>query len=133
MKKLKCSYCNADFDKLKVNDPLNALVCPKCDTPIVTEEKISKENVNDIAIYIDENNRESFLAKIGFQKQKKSWAHTGALILFTPLVIFGLLMNFFVINNTLFQSFYYALGPIGMEAVVIRYYLEGKKPKYKKV
>ena len=133
MKKLKCSNCGADFDKLKVNDTKNALVCPQCDNSIVTEEKISKTNVNALAPYIDEIYRESFLAKLGFQKQKKSWAHTGALMLFTPLIFFSLFIIFFISGDSLFKLFYYALGPIGMEGVVILYYFDGKKPKYKKV
>jgi hypothetical protein len=133
MKKLICSNCDEVVENLTVSEQKGVLSCPHCNDVVVEGKNITKSNVNVIAPYIAEIGRESFLNKFGFQKIKKSWAHTGALILFAPLILFSLFAIIFLEEHNLFEIFYYSLGPIGMGGIVIIYYLQGKKPKYKKV
>jgi Zn-finger nucleic acid-binding protein len=133
MTKLNCPNCNNGIEKLNMNKQEGILTCPICSGVILKENEITKNNVNSVAAYIDDNDGELFLNRIGFKKVKKSWAHTGVLVLFAPLILFYFLVIIFIEDNKWYENLYYSTAPIFMTMVVIKYFKQGKKPKYKKV
>lgn len=132
----KCPGCNQKLKDFRIDLDNSKIQCANCKAEFIPTEVWRDSEIVVMSTILPPENRESFLINLGFEKKTKK--RTSKFTLYFAIVFFivmsGFLSLFFYIEGkSLFRVGVQIVITIMLPWMIIQYYKDEAKPKWKRL